>query len=121
MASPETDKITVNRGGDSVELQSFDWWLSDRFLAARTTWIHCSSLKLQIGTNLDRNGGRKWENRPGRPRGSGCIRFGFFSLFLLFSLSFLSLSLNLQGWSMLSIRKCMFIKEKIVILHFKSY
>ncbi|KAK9214434.1 hypothetical protein WN944_006426 [Citrus x changshan-huyou] len=74
MPSPETSEITVNRGGDSAELQSFDWWLSDRFPAARTAWIRCSSLKLQIGTNLDRNGGQKWENRPGRARGSGWIR-----------------------------------------------
>ncbi|KAH9650705.1 60S ribosomal export protein NMD3 [Citrus sinensis] len=77
MASPETDEITMNRGGDSAELQSFDRWLSDRFPAARMAWIRWSSLKLQIGTNLDRNGGRKWENRPGRACGSGWIRPAF--------------------------------------------
>ena len=101
MASPETGEITVNRGGDSAELQSFDRWLSDRFPAARTAWIRCSSLKLQIGTNLDRNSGRKWENRPGRAHGSGWIQFDFSSLSLsssLFPFS-LSLSLNLYGWS----------------------
>ncbi|GAY60884.1 hypothetical protein CUMW_205580 [Citrus unshiu] len=73
MASLETGEITVNRGGDSAELQSFDRWLSDRFPATRTAWIRCSSLKLQIGTNLDRNGGQKWENQPGHSRGSGWI------------------------------------------------
>ena len=99
LASLETDEIMANRAGDSVVLQCFDQWLSDHFRATRTAWIHCSSLKLRIGTNLTRNGGRKWENRPGCARGSGRIRFGFSSLSLLFSLSFLSLSLNIYGWS----------------------
>ncbi|KAL9411786.1 hypothetical protein AB3S75_045400 [Citrus x aurantiifolia] len=98
MASPKTGEITANRAGDSAVLQSFDRWLSDRFPAARTAWIRCSSLKLQIGTNLDRNGGRKWNNRPGRARGR--VGSGSVSPLSLFSSLFpFSLSVNLYGWS----------------------
>ena len=91
MASPETGEITANQGGDSAELQSFDQWLSYRFPAARTAWIHCSSLKLQM------NGGQKWENWPRRARGSGWIRFRFSSLSSLLSFLFLSLSIYNGG------------------------
>ena len=97
LGSPETGEITGNLVGDSAVLQRFDRWLSDRFPAARMTWIRSSSLKLQIGTNLARNGRRKWENRPGHARGSGWIRFGFSSLSLFSSLFPFSLSLNIYG------------------------
>ena len=100
MASLETSEITANRAGDSVELQGFDRWLSDRFPAARTVWLCSSSLKLRISTKLAWNGGRKLENRPVKVAGPGWVRVKLWStlslsLSCLFSLSH-SLSLSLS-------------------------
>ena len=96
MASPETSEITANWAGDSVVLQRFNRWLSDRFPAARTTWIRSSSLKLQIGTNLARNGGRKWETDRVKVAGRVGSRVQSGQLYLSLSLSCL---LSLPLWS----------------------
>ena len=66
---PNSGEIDGGENGFGREFSISNHRRPGRFPATRMAWIRCSSLKLRIGTKLDRNGGRKWENRPGQSRG----------------------------------------------------
>ena len=55
------------------QVSSFDRRRSGWFSAARMAGERRSASKLQIGTKLGQNGGRKWEIWPGQGRGSGRV------------------------------------------------
>uniref|UniRef100_A0A1S8AEK6 Uncharacterized protein n=1 Tax=Citrus limon TaxID=2708 RepID=A0A1S8AEK6_CITLI len=57
-------------------VSSFDLRCSGWFSAERMAWERRSASKLQIGTKLGQNGGRKWEIWPGHVRRSGRVFSG---------------------------------------------
>ncbi|KAL9436830.1 hypothetical protein AB3S75_022805 [Citrus x aurantiifolia] len=67
-------------------VSSFDRRRSGWCSAARMIGERRSASKLQIGTKLGQNGGRKWEIWPGQGRGSGRIsgsEIGYYTLTVL--------------------------------------
>ncbi|GAY53723.1 hypothetical protein CUMW_151240 [Citrus unshiu] len=73
VVSPKTGE---NLGGikrNSRGFSSFGRRCSGCFSAARMVGKRRPASKLQIGTKLDRNGGRKWKLRSGHVCGSGRV------------------------------------------------
>ena len=71
VAFQKSGGINGGKNGSKPRLSELDRRRSGQFPETMTAEMRRSSSKLQIGTNVAQNGGRKWKLRSGHGRGSG--------------------------------------------------